>query len=461
MARTLLGRGTALERRGWWRLAVVAAVGSALFVVVGLLPVAPSIERTALAPVTSGPGTAPPAALEPDRAVAPALDLALEFALEFTPEVLADVAAYRAPRRTVVLVARMLAVVVPIVIAAVLLGPSGTRLLRPLRRLPGVALPVGVVVASTVVAVATVRLPLSIWTGVVQDGTWGFRTRSVPGWALDHAGIVLGRALLLGVVTVGVVLLVQRYPRTWPARLTVLAAVAGPFALLLHPLIVHPLFLPTGPLPDGPHRDAVVAVVAQSSDPSVQVLLGEASLRTTRRNAVVTGLGPTQRIVLHDTLLELDPREVAAITAHELAHVERRDPLRGVLAPVPVVLLAGLIARRRLDTASHASDSASDVRSLAALAVLVLALEAASSPLSAGLSRTIEHRSDVRAVALSGDTTAYVAMLRSFVSDGLAEPDPPRWSVLLWATHPTPSTRITAVIEADRRLSGSVDLATR
>jgi Zn-dependent protease with chaperone function len=126
----------------------------------------------------------------------------------------------------------------------------------------------------------------------------------------------------------------------------------------------------------------------------VPVLLGEASLRTTRRNAVVTGLGPTQRIVLHDTLLELGPREVAAIVAHELAHIERSDPLRGVLAPVPLVLVVGLLARRRLD-------GRMDLRTAAAVVALVLAVEVALSPVSAAVSRTVEHRTDVRSVALS------------------------------------------------------------
>jgi hypothetical protein len=30
---------------------------------------------------------------------------------------------------------------------------------------------------------------------------------------------------------------------------TVLVALIGPLALLLHPLVVHPVLLPTGPLP--------------------------------------------------------------------------------------------------------------------------------------------------------------------------------------------------------------------
>ena len=409
--------------RAWWVVATAVALLSASLLLAGVLP-SPSEPVTPLA--------------APDQAQ----QARLTEALTFDEDVLADVTAYRSPRRMMALASQLIGVAVPLAIGALLLGGRGGRVLRlrvPLA-LP-LALQVGVAAALVVLATALVRLPLAVGAGVVQDGAWGFRTRSVPGWALDHLLVVSGRALGLGLLVAAVVALAVRHPRTWPARVSVLVAVVGPLALLLHPLVVHPLLLPTGPMPDGEHRDAVVAVVARSGV-DVPVLLGEASLRTTRRNAVVTGLGPTQRVVLHDTLLELGPREVAAITAHELAHIERRDPLRGVLAPVPVVLIAGLLARRRLA-------GGVDLRVAAAVVALVLAAEAALTPVAAAVSRTIEHRTDVRSVALSADADAHAALLRTFVIDGLADPDPPRWSVLLWATHPAPAHRIRTVLSAD------------
>jgi STE24 endopeptidase len=434
----------------WWVLSACASVAAAVFVIAGLVPDPPV---TSLAADPGVVGVLDRAAVPVDRVITVAQGL------DFDQEVLADIAAYRTPRRAVALASHGLAFLVPFALAVLLTAPGGRRLLRPVLRLPGVVLPVAAVVAGAVIVEAVLRFPLSAWAGLVQDGTWGFRTRSSSGWLLDHLGVVAGRALLLGASAAGVVWLVRRHPQTWPARASVAVAVIGPLALLLHPLVVHPLLLPTGPLPEGPHREAVAALVARSGTPDVPVLVGEASLRTIRRNAVVTGLGPTQRIVLHDTLFALEPRQVASLAAHELAHVERRDPLRGVLAPVPMVLIVGLLVRRRL--AGPPRDRPTEVRTLATAAVVVLALVAAATPLSAALSRTIEHRTDVRAVVLSGDPAAYVEMLRSFVIDGLADPDPPRWSVLLWGTHPPPSTRIGAALDAQPQFSGPIDLAMR
>jgi len=369
-------------------------------------------------------------------------DVVLE-ALRFDEATLADVAAYRGPRRVAAVLGLVLSVAVPLVMAALLHTGRAERTLRAVRVLPGPALQAGAAAAAVVVLTALVRLPIAAWAGLIQDGRWGFRTRSAPGWLLDHLTVVGARALGVAAVVWLVATLIVRRPDDWHLRTVLLVAVIGPVALLLHPLVVHPVLLPTGPLMDGPHRDAVVAVVGRS-ELDVEVLVGEASRRTTRRNAVATGLGPTERIVLHDTLLELEPHEVAAITAHELAHLERRDPLRAALAPVPAVALVALLIRRRLRSTSRV-----DVRSLAAAAALVVALEAAAIPLTAGITRTIEHRTDVRSVAISEDPLAHVTMLRAFVIDGLADPDPPRWSVLLWATHPTPRARILAVSGAD------------
>jgi STE24 endopeptidase len=377
-------------------------------------------------------------------------------ALRFDAEVLADVAAYRGPRRVAAVASLTLSVLVPLGVALALAAGRGSRSLARLRRIPGLAAQVGVATVGVVLLTALVRLPVTVWAGVVQDGRWGFRTRSVPGWARDLLFVVGGRALLLGAAAALLVMLVRRRPRDWPHRLVLLVAVGGPLVLLLHPLVVHPVLLPAGPLPDGAHRDAVMAVVARS-DVTVPVILGEASARTTRRNAVATGLGPSARIVLHDTLLELDPRAVAAIAAHELAHFERRDPLRAALAPVPLVAAVAFVLRRRIDraVAVDAWGGPPALRTLVASVALVLALAAAATPLTAAVSRTIEHRTDVRSVMLSGDPAAHVALVRTFVTHGLADPHPPRWSVLLWATHPTPSDRIAAVV------SVADDLATR
>ena len=57
-----------------------------------------------------------------------------------------------------------------------------------------------------------------------------------------------------------------------------------------------------------------------------EVLVVDASRRTTAANAYVDGLGHTKRVVLYDTLLErFTPDQVRLVVAHELGHVKHRD----------------------------------------------------------------------------------------------------------------------------------------
>ena len=62
------------------------------------------------------------------------------------------------------------------------------------------------------------------------------------------------------------------------------------------------------------------------------MLVADASRRTRAVNAYVSGLGPTRRIVVYDTLLrEAPPAEVVAVVAHELGHAKDSDVLTGTL----------------------------------------------------------------------------------------------------------------------------------
>lgn len=179
------------------------------------------------------------------------------------------------------------------------------------------------------------------------------------------------------------------------------------------------------------------------------VLVADASRRTTALNAYVSGLGSTRRIVAYDTLLETAaPREVELVVAHELGHVKHRDVLTGTVlgavgAAVAVVLV-GLLSRwgPLLDAAG--ADGAADPRSLPLLAALAGLIGAATGPLQAATSRRIEARADRHALELTGDPQQFIAMQRRLAVANVSDVDPPRLLVLLFGTHPSATRRIAA-----------------
>jgi STE24 endopeptidase len=200
-------------------------------------------------------------------------------------------------------------------------------------------------------------------------------------------------------------------------------------------------------VPHGPQRDAIEEVLARAGAEDIDLRLGEASLRTTRVNALVTGLGPTERVVVYDNLLELPPPQVAAVVAHELAHQEHADLLRGV-ALGAAALLAGALVLRFVVTrpgvqATAAARGPADARMAAVVLLSLVLLETAGTPIGNAVSRRAEAAADARAVALTRDPATLLATTRVFTVRDLSAPRPPAWVRLLYGTHPTVTERIT------------------
>ena len=122
----------------------------------------------------------------------------------------------------------------------------------------------------------------------------------------------------------------------------------------------------------------------------------DASRRTTGANAYVTGLGPTKRVVLYDTLLEHFTRdEVRLVVAHELAHVRYRDVPRGLPllgARGPARRLFAVRARR--PGAWPAADAQPGPAVLPALALAAGLVAVPVALVSNQLSRRVEVRAD-------------------------------------------------------------------
>src|SRR6185436_17134428 len=143
-----------------------------------------------------------------------------------------------------------------------------------------------------------------------------------------------------------------------------------------------PIFNKFTPMPEGELRTSLMALAERDGVPVRDVLVADASRRTTALNAYVSGLGPTRRIVVYDTLLrEAPPAEVESVVAHELGHAKDGDVLTGTLvgalgaaaAVVALYLLgswAGLLRRAGIESLTQPR-SVGLLLALAAVAGLV------------------------------------------------------------------------------------------
>ena len=323
-------------------------------------------------------------------------------------------------------------------LVVVVLLACSTRVRRWVGGLPGpwwlqvLAAVAGIEVASRAATTAfSVLARRHVRAAGLSEQSWaGFVRDLLVSEALDI--VVTG---LLALVVVGCA---RRWRRAWPAVVGALAAglvVAGSF---VYPLVVEPLFNDFEPLPQGELRTGVLALAQAEGVPVDEVLVADASRRTTTLNAYVSGFAGSRRVVLYDNLVDDVPREEAlSVVAHELAHARHDDVLVGTVlgasgAAAAVGLLGLLLVRRR-------PSEAATVPTMVALLVVggLLAL-----PVQNGISRTIELRADVEALRVTGDPEAFEALQRRLALRSLADPTPPAWSQWWFGSHPTLLVRV-------------------
>ncbi|PYC78587.1 peptidase M48 [Streptomyces tateyamensis] len=301
-------------------------------------------------------------------------------------------------------------------------------------------------------------LPFGARVRVVRQ-RYGLVTQGWRGWAVDQVRSTLLTLALTLPAALGVYALTGWSTRWWWVPAAGAAALLTVLLSFLFPLLVEPLFNRFTPMPDGEQRTALLALAERDRVVVRDVLVADASRRTTALNAYVSGLGATRRIVAYDTLLTTaDPREVELVVAHELGHVKHRDvplgtALGAVGAAVGVAVLALMAGWRPLLDAAGATDLA-DPRSLPLLAACAAVLGALTGPVQAAVSRRVEARADRHALELTGDPEQFVAMQRRLALTNVADVDPPRILELLFATHPSTARRIAAARRWQARAEG-------
>jgi STE24 endopeptidase len=315
-------------------------------------------------------------------------------------------------------------------------------------------------VALATVAVLAVRagvgLPFSL-RAFRQDTHAGLATQGLGGFLRDWGK---GRAvgLVLTVLPLSALVLGARWrPPGWPlvaaaaAVLLVLAlAVAGP-------VLIEPLFNRFSSLEPGPLRARLLALAATMRVPVGDVLVADASRRTTRVNAYVSGLGRTRRVVIYDTLLASagarstdEPAsgadEVALVVAHELAHVRHRDVLWGTVGAAALAALAVLaaVAVFDLEPVQRALGVSGLGDPLAAPGLLLLAALGGlvAAPVASAISRWAEARADWVSLEVTRDPATAVAVERRLALENRADLRPNRLLLLLFASHPSTMARI-------------------
>jgi STE24 endopeptidase len=331
-------------------------------------------------------------------------------------------------------------------LVAGLLGftPLGSRLVA---RIPGrwwAKVVLGCLGVTVVGAIAS--LPLD-WSAQRVELAEGLSRQSWAGWFGDR-----GLDALIGWVfaTVGLLVVIglaRLAPRTWPLWGALAAATLAMVGSFVYPVVVEPLFNHFTPMEAGPLRTDILVLAAREHVHVDDVLVADASRRTTTLNAYVSGFGSTRRVVVYDNLLNgLPQSQVEVVVAHELGHARYDDVLTGTVlgalgTAAGIGLLGILIGGSGLFRRSE-FDGLGDPRSVPLLLALVVVGSLLASPVQNTISRAIEARADRASLEATGETDTFIAMQKQLALRSLADPTPPVWSQFWFGSHPTTLQRI-------------------
>ncbi|MGC4749550.1 M48 family metalloprotease [Micromonospora sp. DT201] len=343
------------------------------------------------------------------------------------------------------------ALAVALLIALALgLTPLGSRLVELVGRPFGGQWAAQAVLGGLAVVLVAdlVTLPFAAWRQSVLT-RYGLSTNGWSGWAVDLLKSYAVSAVIGAVALFGFYAVIRFAPRWWWAFGAAGAALLVVLLSFVLPVLVEPVFNKFTPMEQGPLRTELMSMAARDGVPVRDVLIADASRRTKAVNAYVSGLGPTRRVVVYDTLLrEATPAEVTAVVAHELGHAKGSDvtvgTLTGALGAAAAVVALYLLGSWGPLLRLAGVDSVAQPRAFPLLLALVTVAGLVAAPVQALMSRRVEARADAHALALTRDPEAFESMQRRLGSVNLGDPDPPRWEYLYSASHPSTVERMAA-----------------
>jgi Zn-dependent protease with chaperone function len=292
------------------------------------------------------------------------------------------------------------------------------------------------------VLAALIALPFEFYAGYVRQHITGQSDQTLPNWLKSEAVPLAVRLILASLFIWIPYLLIARTPRRWWLYCALALIPVAFLVLVALPVWVDPLTTTYKPLDDGTLKAQIDALTARCGIAHIPILVGGDDTN-------VTGLGPTNRIVLESDLASVEtPDQIVFTVGHEMKHYMMGDNWKA-LAIIAAFLLAGFWLTDRLGRAAIRRFSGrwgfsqlSDPASMPLIVFLFIFLWLAFLPFFNIFARHIEHEADRFGLELTHQNHAVAMMFAGEVQRG---DEPPEWDTFLLifrATHPSDGQRI-------------------
>ena len=280
---------------------------------------------------------------------------------------------------------------------------------------------------------------------------YGFNRSSLKTFIFDRVrSVALG--LVLSIALAGLIYFGHRL--TGNFMIIALVVVLLGFTLLIS--FLFPYLSRIGnkftPLEDGELKEKLMELLTKHGYTVRAIEVMDASRRTTKSNAYITGFGKSKTIVLYDNLItSMTTDEICAIFAHELGHGIHKHVLKMQFLNIGYLLILATAIWLTVITPEIYTDFGFEGInygfSYILTGIAIGVLQPAINLVINAFSRSHEYAADRQAVK-EGYGEAMISAFKKLAKDNFSHLAPSKINVLLEYSHPPISDRVDAVMIA-------------
>ncbi|HEX8252114.1 MAG TPA: M48 family metallopeptidase, partial [Thermoanaerobaculia bacterium] len=293
-----------------------------------------------------------------------------------------------------------------------------------------------------------IDFPLTYYSDFVVPHQFDLTDQSFGSWMGDMLKGLAVSLVILPLLGASALAGIRKLKNWW----AVLWAVSVPLIVLLvvvQPIVLDPIFNKFEPLQDQVLRQKLLDLASRAGIEGGRVYQVNKSKQTKTMNAYVNGIGPTNRIVMWDTLLaKMDHDEVLAVMGHEMGHYVMRHIWKGLAFSVAVSLVVFFLVQRIHDPGMRrfgprwGFTTPGDPASIPWLLFIASVISFFLSPVISGYSRTMEHKADMFALEVTHLNAPLATAFRKMAEDSKRDPSPHPFIEFWRYSHPPIAKRI-------------------
>jgi len=293
-----------------------------------------------------------------------------------------------------------------------------------------------------------VNLPFKIYSTFVIEEKYGFNTMNGKTFLIDSIKNIIV-AIILFTPLIILLLWILGIDQNWWWKVSLGYIVFQIVLTFIYPIFIAPMFNKFTPLKDEKLKDEISKLLKKADFDVSNIYVMDASRRTKKQNAYLTGFGKSKRLVLYDTILNYSTEEILSIVAHELGH-SRKKHIPKLLVIISVVYtfmfyLINLVYNYILN--NNVFEIKMPYSAFMYSFIFISSVIFFAMPIINFLQRKFEFEADSYSAKLLGTPEYMISSLKKLVKENLSNVNPYPLYKIWHYNHPSPEERINYLLK--------------